>query len=81
MAAIPLYVAGLLEQTNYWWSKYANFLPILFESTAEEISNRTETCVGNGRVFALWGVFRVITLNVLGLNEIVCGSLPVYLHI
>lgn len=46
MAAIPLYVAGLLEQTNYWWSKYANFLPILFESTAEEILNRTDILNG-----------------------------------
>lgn len=46
MAVIPLYVAGLLEQTDYWWSKYANFLPSLFESTAAEISNRTDILNG-----------------------------------
>ena len=42
----PLYVAGLLELSNHWWETYANFLPILFQSAADEITARADILNG-----------------------------------
>ncbi|CAG2256233.1 GABBR [Mytilus edulis] len=75
-ATKTLYVAGLLEMSDHWWSKYANFLPTLFQSAADEIFNRTDILDGYELKFVYGDTKGKEGLAGKVLNEVLSASPP-----
>lgn len=37
----PLYVGGLFELTEHWWSSYTNLFPVVLEQAFEAVRNHS----------------------------------------
>ncbi|XP_076116620.1 gamma-aminobutyric acid type B receptor subunit 2-like [Mytilus galloprovincialis] len=62
--------------SDHWWSKYANFLPTLFQSAADEIFNRTDILDGYELKFVYGDTKGKEGLAGKVLNEVLSASPP-----
>lgn len=45
-ARTPLYVGGLFELTEHWWSRYTNLFPLVLQRAFDELKNRSDILQG-----------------------------------